>query len=136
MRCYESNVCYRKLLQKVCESFPSFLAISCRANEVLIRLEQQIAGLKEKEKTLHNRNSELQHRLIDVEGKIEVTLNGQRSNTDQVSWVQMHWCIELMICIPLLASLPKRRARVIHVCLFVCLSVHARIPKKLLLRLT
>ena len=53
---------------------------------MLMRLEQQIVSLKEKEKTLHNKNSELQHRLIDVEGKLEVSLNGQRANTDQVSW--------------------------------------------------
>ncbi|KAI0237017.1 hypothetical protein LSAT2_012463 [Lamellibrachia satsuma] len=58
----------------------------CRANEMLMRLEQQVVSLKEKEKTLHNKNSELQHRLIDVEGKLEVSLNGQRVNADQVSW--------------------------------------------------
>ena len=41
--------------------------------------------VKEKEKTVQSKNSELQHRLIDLEGKLEATLSGQRATSDQVS---------------------------------------------------
>ncbi|KAK2193617.1 hypothetical protein NP493_11g10033 [Ridgeia piscesae] len=57
----------------------------CRANEVLLRLEQQMVTVKEKEKMVQSKNSELQHRLIDLEGKLEATLSGQRATSDQLS---------------------------------------------------